>query len=305
MTVIKMRSAASQHIRIRPALEEVMSTDEHQRLAQEWINENVTPGRWLDIQPTEVIPEFILGWPRTIAHMFQMSFTPEIKKRLIDGKLSSDFSLNAAQMVQPIEGGTVVRLNDEVKGVAQIISPRPVEKGDDVYHEDLKELKAFDLLEEEIDNGHFTIFWVGHGWAGAFDFRSGRSLCLKLLDAARQFFESAQDSAAKGHERPCIDNLFSCCELISKVKLQLTRNNAAKSKTHSTVKSEINRWGKLGNVDGNFLQLFNRLSQDRFTARYDVTGAWVIPSRTDFEMVNDEIEASIIACQHLFADEPK
>ena len=39
-------------------------------------------------------------------------------------------------------------------------------------------------------------------------------------------------------------------------------------KTHGTIHSSINQWGRLGNVDQEFVEMFNKLSGNREAARY-------------------------------------
>lgn len=84
--------------------------------------------------------------------------------------------------------------------------------------------------------------------------------------------------------------VFSACELASKARLILHRSPAAKAKKHGSVKSAINSWGRLGNVDENFLQLFNRMSKDRSPARYDADSPIELPSDSDLQLVRHEIE---------------
>jgi hypothetical protein len=57
------------------------------------------------------------------------------------------------------------------------------------------------------------------------------------------------------------------------IKAQVVRSDAKK---HGTIHSGINLWGKLGNVDREFVDMFNKLSRDREAARYttdkDISG---------------------------------
>ena len=122
-----------------------------------------------------------------------------------------------------------------------------------------------------------------------FDFRAGRVKCSEMLKAASQFLDVARYSAAKRHERPSVDNLFSACELVSKAHLILHRNPATRSTKHASVKSAINRWRKYGNVNDEFVRLFNRMSSERSPARYKVNALVQLPSHSDFEIVDREI----------------
>src|ERR1043165_4187837 len=222
-----------------------------------WLEDRRRPGNWLYIGPTDEIPGDISGWDITILHIFQIAFAPEIRERFKSKKLGNDFMLMAAQLIQPPDGPQIIRLNDEVRGLPLIRLSRPIEKGDPVLVSDMKDLVSFDVDESELDCGHFTMFWHGSGWTINFDLRSGRAKSAQMIESAKQFFAAARYSFEKGHAGPCIDNLFSACELLSKAHLILHRSQAAKAKTHRTVSSAVNAWGRLGNIDNQFLKLFN------------------------------------------------
>ena len=189
--------------------------------AQKWLDERVTKGNWLDIKPDqEIIPE-ITGWMKTVAHMHQLAFSPEIRIRRDKNDLSDDFILWAAQLIQPHDGGQIIRLNDEVRGVPYIRVGRPVEKGEPIQLADLANLEAFDLLDEELDSGHFTIFWTGTGWIGTFDFRSGRAKCLSLIEKASSFISASRISIENNLPDPATDSLYTACELLAKTHLNI------------------------------------------------------------------------------------
>ena len=247
-------------------------------------------GNWIDIAESDEIPSGIVGWERSVLHMFQLAFAPEIRKRLSAGELGHDFFLSAAQLIQPEDGGKTVRLNEEVRGLALVRASREVHNGEPAFVSDLRGLVSFDLEDDELDAAHFTIFWHGEGWVASFDFRAGRSKSADILAAAAEFLEAARVSAEKENARPSVDNLFSACELVSKAHLILFRNPATRSKKHRAVKSAINQWGRYGNVDQDFVQLFNQMSDARFPARYDVNAHVQMPSKSDFDIVEREIE---------------
>lgn len=255
-----------------------------------WLQQRQRSGNWIDIAETDEIPNEIEGWHGTLLHMFQIFFAPEIRRRLSAKKLDDNFFLTAAQMLQPEEGERIIRLNEEVCGTALVRTNRSVQKGEPVFASDLQNFVAFDLEEEELNAGHCTMLWTGETWILTFDFRAGRAKCADMLAAARQFLEVAQFSAESGHARPSIDNLFSACELVSKAHLILHHNSASKAKTHGPVHTAINAWGRLGNVNDDFVRLFNQISNFRNPARYDAGAKVEIPSSSDFQLVEREIE---------------
>ena len=256
----------------------------------QWLQERQRPGNWIDVAESDDIPAEIEGWYRTIIHMFQIAFAPEIRQRLSTGMLDETFLLTAAQMIQPEAGSQIIRLNDEVRGTAHVRATRPVQKGEPVLVSDMQNFVSFDLDEEELDAGHFTLFWTGNGWVATFDFRVGRAKSAAMLKAAGEFLEVARLASNHGHTRPSVDNLFSACELVSKAHLILHRNSASTAKSHGPVQSAINAWRRLGNINEEFVHLFNRVSNTRSPARYDAKAEVSMPSQSDFQLVKDEIQ---------------
>lgn len=228
----------------------------------------------------------LLGWDRTFAHMWDLFFEPELRKRRDAGALSEDFSLFMAQVLFPPEGENRVLLNQAVQGVGLIRAPRPINKGDPLYLSDLAHLERFDLPDELLDNGHFTIIRHEEGWRMHFNFLSGRAKAKDMLDLASQFLLASKDSRDRGHSGPSIDNLFSAAELASKAELILHRSPSINSKKHGQVASAINAWAKLGNIDAAFVALFNKLGQQRPAARYgNSKNRPPPPSQEDTELV--------------------
>ena len=259
------------------------------RESQVWLEQRQRSGNWIDIANTDEIPSDIVGPNCTILHMFQIAFGPEIRRRLSATQLGDSFFLSAAQLVQPAEGGSEIRLNGEVHGIALAQANRSVQEGESIFVSDLRGLVSFDLADDELDAAHFTMLWDGEGWIVSFDFRAGRAKWSDTLTAANQFLEAAKCSAAKGHERASVDNLFSACELVSKAHLILHRSRATGSKKHRSMKNAINRWRKYGNVNEEFVRLFNRMSDERSSARYDVAARVQLPSQSDLRIVEREI----------------
>ena len=225
--------------------------------------------------------------------MFQIAFAPEIRQRLAVGMLDETFFLTAAQMIQPEAGARIIRLNGEVRGIAHVRATRPVQKGELVTVSDMQNFVSFDLVEEELDAGHFTLFWTGNGWIATFDLRIGRAKSAAMLKVAGEFLEVARTASTLGHTRPSVDNLFSACELVSKAHLILHHSSASRAKSHGPVQSAINAWRRLGNINDEFVHLFNRVSNTRSPARYDTKAEVVMPSQSDFQVVEAEIQQLI------------
>lgn len=235
------------------------------------------------------------GWQTTFNQMWELYFGPELERRKADGRIvGSEFAVYMAQVLFPVDGPLKVLFNDEVKGEALIRPNRAVERNDPVYLDDFSSIEVYELPDELLDNGHFTIFWVGSGWRMIFNFLSGRAKARDMLDLASQFYDASQHSREKGHAGPAFENLFTAAELISKAELILHRSRAASAKSHSTVASAINDWSRLGNIDAVFVRVFNGLVRRRPNARYgDVNTRPPVPTGEEYEVIAAMIQRGI------------
>jgi hypothetical protein len=266
---------------------------------QQWLRERTQPGNWIKIAPDEEFPSCLHGTPWvTLVHMFQIAFTPEIERRIAAGLIDDAFFVNVAQLITRDGGKQEVRFNDEVRGVGRVRVNQPVQKGDPVPFSDLAGMENFDVEEVELDCGHFTMFYSNPGWRIFFNFNTGRAKSFGLIERAAEFLAAARYSAEQGHAGPAIDNLFSACELLSKARLILIRSPAVQSKSHGSIGSAINAWRKLGNVDAAFVDLFNRMSNEREGARYTGSKEVAPPSIEEFELVATELQLLKQSVQH-------
>jgi HEPN domain-containing protein len=242
----------------------------------------------------QIMPVIHNGFERTFTQMWEIFFGPEIERRMAAGSLSNEFALYMAQVLFPPEGLPRILLNEEIKGDALMRAQRPITEGQAIQVSDLYGIERFDLPDEFLDNGHFTIISRGDGWGMHFNFLSGRAKAKDMLEHAGQFLEAALSSRDKGHAGPAVDNLFSASELISKAELILQRSRAVSSKKHKAIAVEINAWAKLGNIDAAFVALFNKISQQRPNARYgDKANRPPIPDPESFELVGAMIEKGL------------
>lgn len=83
-------------------------------------------------------------------------------------------------------------------------------------------------------------------------------------------FTKAAERALADHDLPVfVETLFAAVELSAKgLLLWLPDEALLKSKTHGTVRAKFNQQRGLGNVDPQFADLLNRLSDLRSSARY-------------------------------------
>ncbi|MBV8924390.1 MAG: HEPN domain-containing protein [Bradyrhizobium sp.] len=213
------------------------------------------------------IPDHVVGSERMLLQAFNLWFNPEAERRIMAG--AATFQLKRAQVIFAEGKAPAVRFNDEVRGSLIAKLTKPIEIGDEVLQSDVTQVDGFELDLADADAGHFTIYEWDHGqsWRIFFDFRRNRRGAAALVAAAEQFVAAAEFSLSQGHAGPFIDNLFSATELLAKARL-ITSAAESNLKSHSAIHTKINMWGKRGNVDARFVELFNELSNLRRAARY-------------------------------------
>jgi uncharacterized protein (UPF0332 family) len=215
-----------------------------------------------ETEKTPDIPPEIVGPERTLMQMFRLYVEPEVKRRQFQQAVVK------AQVLFFEDRSPEVRLNDEVKISLMVRAPRALEKGEVISLSEIQQIEASELDIADADAGHFTTVAVGDKWFMFFDFRRNKLTAAKLVERAEQFCGSSEHALSQQHFGPAIDNLFSACELAAKARLITSAMVKSDAKKHSTIRSGINLWGKLGNVDREFVDMFNKLSRDREAARY-------------------------------------
>lgn len=168
--------------------------------------------------PTDDLPPEPTGQQemakRLLEQAFDLWITPELERRRAAGTLPADFLLSMAQRIQRPDGTNITRLNDEVRGM-MLVNPLPgANVGDDVFFDQISEIESFDLDDEDLDSGHWTVIQVQGRWFTSFNFLSHRGRCLDLFEKASQFLDAARIAVVHGHSAVAVDTLFSACELI-------------------------------------------------------------------------------------------
>lgn len=238
--------------------------------------------------------EKLEGWERTVGQMMHVYVEPAIRQRQAQGLIPTPLVLYAAQVLMPEEGEIQILLNDEIKGEGLLRAPRDIEKGEAVLASDFEHLARYELPDELLNSGHFTIFQTGENWRVFFNFLSGRAKARDMLELAAQFLDASREAANKGHNGPAVENMFSACELASKAELILRRSPAAKARKHGAIQSEINLWARSGNIDAAFVAHFNAISRQRPLARYgDAEHRPPAPDPDAYELVQSVIEQNL------------
>jgi uncharacterized protein (UPF0332 family) len=218
---------------------------------------------------TPDVPDEIIGPERTLLQMFKLFVEPEIKRRQSIGSLPDPFTVVKAQVLFFEGRPPEVRLDKEITTSVRARAPRAFQKGEPISLSEIEQyIDATELDVGDADAGHFTAILLQDHWLMLFDFRQNKFKGANLVERAEQFCTSAEHALAQQHFGPAIENLFSACELAAKARLITSAVTSSDVKTHGAIHSGINQWGKLGNVDREFVEMFNKLSTNRYAARY-------------------------------------
>lgn len=219
----------------------------------------------------ERIPDEDFG-RRVMENLLNIYVTPEVKRRQESGKLPKQLYLHAAQIVFYPDGRTHVRINDEVRAIAQVKLKAGIskKKGEPIYAHELEGLDEIRLTDMDDPNaGHTTLIRIGDRWTVAFDFVYNKAASRKHVEAAKQFYDAAYHSYHQKNWLAFVDNLFSAAELVAKVPLLSSPDPRFLNKaTHIGIQTRYNRFADLGNVDTKHRKVFNKLSGLRPSARY-------------------------------------
>jgi hypothetical protein len=222
-----------------------------------------------------------------VQNMLDLFITPEVTRRQEAGLLPKPLELERAQIIFRADGSKpIVRINKEVQLQMLARATRAVTVGEPVYSNDLSEIVGAKLIDEEEDCGHFTFVNMGGRLFLSFDFHYNRSASRSLVVLAKQFAEAAELCMERQLSEPCVDNLFNACELAARARIVL---QGQENKSHGATHSRVNMDGKLGNVDAQFVRLYNKVSQGRTAARYGNSKFDVKVSADDFRVLRAEI----------------
>jgi uncharacterized protein (UPF0332 family) len=212
-------------------------------------------------------------YENTLNHAMSLWFTPEIERRQAAGLIPKPFPFMAAQVIfHP--GGTrpEIRLNEEVKAVIDVKYKDGVaiNKGDAVLAEHVERFNSMVLPEtEDPDCGHFTTIQLRGVWYLCFDFVYNKGRARALLSIGREFLSAASGALNRGHMHAFIDTLFSAAEIAANVLLfVVSPEKNTPYPSHGAIHSHLNRYAKLGNIDQNRRDSFNKLANLRSKARY-------------------------------------
>jgi len=195
---------------------------------------------------------------------------PEIEKRKSLNRLPKDFRLKSVQIIFSLDRGwNKVRLNEEVKAIANCKINCSKNKGEPVYEKDVDEIESIRLTEKDPNCAHITLLLFKNNWVISFDFAYNKKRIGEHIEASKEFFESAKDNLEKKRLRPFFENSFACAELSAKaVLLQLPDKKILHGKDHESRINQFKNWAVLGNVKQEHSKVLEKLSKLRPSARY-------------------------------------
>ena len=103
------------------------------------------------------------------------------------------------------------------------------------------------------------------------EFATGHPSRHEFLARGREFLRTAEEAHAAGRLGPSLDTAFSAAELLAKAELLSCRPTVElilNRKKHEAIAQPYHAWSHLGNTDGQFAKLLQRLGRLRGQARY-------------------------------------
>ena len=207
---------------------------------------------------------------RLFQQVMDVWILPEINERKHKNRIPDNFNLTCAQIIFSLDRGwTKVRLNKEVKAVAEVKTKVPKNKGELIYEHELDEIKSIKLTDDDQNSAHITLMLFRNKWIISFDFRYNKRRIVNHIEAAKEFFESAKDNLSKNRLRPFFENSFACAELAAKaILLQLPDKTILHGKDHDSRIKKFRNWADLGNVKPDYSTTLCKLNNLRSSARY-------------------------------------
>ena len=207
---------------------------------------------------------------RLFQQVMDIFIIPEIERRRKEGSIKDGVLITKMQIVFSLDKGkNEVRLNEEVKAIANAKANKPIKKDEIVYEIDIDAIEKIELTDEDVNCGHITLLLFKNNWIISFDFRYNKERVKTHIEASKEFYESAINSLDNNRLRPFYENAFASAELSAKgVLLMLPDKKILEGKNHKDRINKFENWAKLGNVKMEFSTTLSGLSELRDSARY-------------------------------------
>jgi len=209
----------------------------------------------------------------TLKQFLDIYIIPEIEKRKNEKIIGEDFELISFQILFSLSKSVPeIRLNEECKIVANIKVKEGIiiSKGEPIHWDDVESVISLKLEEnDDGDCGHVSYIYLGNNLVSSFDFRYNKKTIKQRIEISRQFLDTAKFALDNGFYNVYVDNIFSATEIASQACLLILPDKNFLAKTnHKAIKSKLNWWSSLGNIDMKFSTVLNQLSVLRNNERY-------------------------------------
>ena len=199
---------------------------------------------------------------------------PEIERRQKEGKLPKPVELRHVQVLFAIDGSRTIRINEEVKAIfkAKLAKGKSVKKGQALRESDVEDVQFGQLLEEDSDFGHITIWRFKDEWKVYFSFIYENRKAKATLELGESFLQSAKADIEAARLGPAVNSLFVASENVAKARLFLQPLDDVHKpvKTHKGTQLLINRYKEIGRIiPSKYAKNHNKLLGLRELARYD------------------------------------
>src|SRR3989344_4141150 len=209
---------------------------------------------------------------RVIQNIFDMWLRPRINELKSSGSIGDDFKLVKAQLVfSPDQQNPVIRLNSKVKGTIVVVPRAGIfKKGEIVRADQISEIKGYIPIADDKNKNKaiITLILISDHWFLDYDMRYNKERCKETINAAQEFYRTAESARKRGDMRPTLENGFGAAELATKAILGTLPYKMINKKTHKATLKALEKWTELGNIDPKYAICLKELNKVRLAARY-------------------------------------
>lgn len=242
------------------------------------------------------------GYERTIRQTMDVWVLPEILRRQAAGKLPTPVELSWVQVVFKSDGKNVVRINDEVRGTGgvRVKDPSKIKhQGGLIYDSDVKDILSINLVEDERDFGHITIFFHGDQAHLSFSAIYDASKSLKLVSISKEFLDSAEANLKADRLRTAVADLYFALENIAKARVMHFAEKAVQGKrgrtaSHSIIKKTIRKYATS-------IQVFGEDFEKCYELLFDAMNKQNVRYNPKFSVKKDDLTQALVCLREYLA----
>ena len=203
-----------------------------------------------------------------LAELARLFWEPEIERR---GGVEATGPVRRALVVLEPDQPDAISLNEEAELVMTLVSPHPIEEGEDVTASDVSIIATLEPADASPDADWAAVAFIpGHGWFIAFDLRRHRGRGDDLLGLGDQYAEAADAALAEQLLGPAVENAHAAAELAVTALMYLADDNplGKVGAQHRFRQGWVADWATLGNAPAEFSATVAALASERSRARH-------------------------------------